>query len=551
MLTQTAPNLLLVDDEALLALSTKLMLEKRGYRVLAAYSGEEAVATFTATPEIDLVLMDINLGPGIDGIAAAAQILETRNLPVVFLSSHTEREIVEKTEQVTSYGYVVKNSGITVLDASIKMAFKLFNANQKYRQELAGRKRMEDALEKRLLALSQPLDDPAGVSFEDLFKLEDIQRLQDEFSQATGVASIITRPDGTPITAPSNFCRLCIEIIRQTEAGRANCFRSDAEIGRACLEGPTIRPCLSGGLWDAGAGITVGGRHIANWLIGQVRDETQTEENMRSYARQIGAGEQAVVEAFREVPAMDLAQFGRVAQMLFTLANQLSLTAYQNVQQARFITERKRAEEKIQTLLHEKDLLLKEVHHRIKNNLTTIVNLFQLQMDTQSDPAVTRALQDTEARVKSMMVLYDKLYRLENFSALSVQEYFPSLLNQLIDIFPHHNSVCLRTQLDDILLPPRMLSPLGIILSELTTNAMKYAFQGRPAGAITVTARKTAEGIAITFEDDGIGLPDTFALEASTGFGMQLISLLVQQLRGALSFDRADGTKFTLHLPLT
>jgi PAS domain S-box-containing protein len=97
-------------------------------------------------------------------------------------------------------------------------------------------------------------------------------------------------------------------------------------------------------LWDAGAGISVGGRHIANWLIGQVRDETQTEEKMREYAHSIDADETNVIEAFREVPSMSQTQFRHVAQALFTMANQLSTIAYQNIQQARFITELKYAE---------------------------------------------------------------------------------------------------------------------------------------------------------------------------------------------------------------
>jgi PAS domain S-box-containing protein len=189
-----------------------------------------------------------------------------------------------------------------------------------------------------------PKDDSSGVSFEELFNLEDIQRLQDEFANATGVASIITRPDGTPITQPSRFCRLCKDVIRQTEKGLANCFKSDAAIGKPSDLGPVIQPCMSGGLWDAGAGITVGGNHIANWLIGQVRDETQTEESMRQYAREIGADEEAVIEAFLEVPAMTREQFGHVAQALYTLANQLSKSAYQNLQQTRVISLRRQAE---------------------------------------------------------------------------------------------------------------------------------------------------------------------------------------------------------------
>ena len=211
--------------------------------------------------------------------------------------------------------------------------------------DLSERKLAEQALEQRIVSLTQPLSDSGNIALEDLFNLEDIQRLQDEFARATGVASIITNTDGVPITAPSNFCRLCNDIIRRTEKGCANCMKSDAVLGRHNPGGPIVQPCMSGGLWDAGAAISVDGQHVANWLIGQVRDETQTEEGMRAYAREIEADEDAVVEAFREVPAMSRERFGEIAQALFTVANQLSTSAYQNVQQARFIVDRRKAEE--------------------------------------------------------------------------------------------------------------------------------------------------------------------------------------------------------------
>ncbi len=213
--------------------------------------------------------------------------------------------------------------------------------------DITERKRAEEALEKRVLALTQPLEDTGTIAFDDLFNLDDIQRLQDRFAEATGVASIITQTDGTPLTKPSNFTRLCNDIIRGTKEGCANCYKSDAQLGCFRLDGPTIEPCQSGGLWDAGAAITVGGKHVANWLIGQVRNETQTEERMREYARKIEADEETFIEAYREVPVMPYEQFERVAQALFTIARQLSASAFQNVQQARFITECKRAENEL------------------------------------------------------------------------------------------------------------------------------------------------------------------------------------------------------------
>jgi len=222
--------------------------------------------------------------------------------------------------------------------------------------DITEKKRAEEALEKRILALTRPLGDTTSMTFEDLFNLQDIQRLQDNFARATGTGAMMVCPEGTPITDPSNFCRLCRDIVRKTEKGQANCCRSDAALGQPSDQGPIIQRCLSAGLWDAGAAIFVDGRHIANWLVGQVRDATQTEDQMRIYAREIGADEAAMVEAFREIPVMSGEQFEQVAQTLFTLANQLSVSAYQNVQQARFITEQKRDQEKIAYLAHHDQL---------------------------------------------------------------------------------------------------------------------------------------------------------------------------------------------------
>jgi PAS domain S-box-containing protein len=136
-------TLLLVEDEPLVAMAEKLALQRRGYGVVVASTGEEALDLVASDEPVDLVLMDIDLGTGMDGTQAAEEIGKLRSLPVVFLSGHTEPEIVERTEKVTSYGYVVKGSNITVLDASIKMAFKLFRANHLLKESEARLNRSE------------------------------------------------------------------------------------------------------------------------------------------------------------------------------------------------------------------------------------------------------------------------------------------------------------------------------------------------------------------------------------------------------------------------
>ena len=181
---------------------------------------------------------------------------------------------------------------------------------------------------------------PEQIGFQDFFDLEEIQRIQDGFALATGVASIVTTPEGLPLTRPSNFTRLCRDIIRPTEAGCANCMRSDALLGVYNPGGPVVRRCLSGGLWDAGVSVTVEGVHVANWLIGQVRSTLGDDDAMLAYAETIGADPEAYRLALAEVPFMTEERFRQVAEALFIIANSLSEKAYHKSQLMREKRER-------------------------------------------------------------------------------------------------------------------------------------------------------------------------------------------------------------------
>ena len=128
--------ILIVEDEAIIALAEKRILENAGYAVHVAYNGQHAIELTESLERIDLILMDIDLGQGLDGTETAEHILNRHNLPIMFLSGHTESEVVEKTEGITSYGYIVKNSGDTVLLASIRMAFKLYTARQAVKEHM-------------------------------------------------------------------------------------------------------------------------------------------------------------------------------------------------------------------------------------------------------------------------------------------------------------------------------------------------------------------------------------------------------------------------------
>jgi len=179
-----------------------------------------------------------------------------------------------------------------------------------------------------------------NIQFSDIFKIEEIQRLQDFFADANGVVSIITTPDGKPITKASNFTTLCNDIIQKTEKGRANCFKSDTAIGIKNISGPIVQQCMCCGLSDAGASITVGGKHIVNWLIGQIRNDDANELQMLQYADEIGVNRTDFLEALHKVPIMSAEKFNKVAKLLFAFANELSKKAFNNIYLKRQIIEK-------------------------------------------------------------------------------------------------------------------------------------------------------------------------------------------------------------------
>jgi two-component sensor histidine kinase len=210
------------------------------------------------------------------------------------------------------------------------------------------------------------------------------------------------------------------------------------------------------------------------------------------------------------------------------------------------VVEQKQAEDRIVSLLAEKDIILKEVHHRIKNNMGTVHGLLLLQAESTTVPAAAAVLRDAGNRVQSMMLLYDRLYRSEHYGDLALRDFFKGLLNQIVGNFPHGDRVRIVERVGDFHLPAQKMQPLGIIINELITNIMKYAFVGRSAGQISVSASQEGQRVTIVIQDDGIGIPESVDIENSTGFGMTLIDLLTTQLNGTIRFERVDGTRVTL-----
>jgi two-component sensor histidine kinase len=211
----------------------------------------------------------------------------------------------------------------------------------------------------------------------------------------------------------------------------------------------------------------------------------------------------------------------------------------------------KRVEQALRASLEEKTALLKEVHHRVKNNLQVVSSMINLQADRVKNAVAVDALKDTQNRVRSMALLHEMLYQSHNLSRVDFAAYIESLCAHLFRaITTDPGRVCLERHVDVVELNLEQAVPCGLIISELVSNALKYAFPENRAGRITIELRAQAgQTIDLTVADDGVGLPDHVTLGQTTTLGLQLVSILVSQLNGTLVVEREKGSIFHLLFP--
>lgn len=209
------------------------------------------------------------------------------------------------------------------------------------------------------------------------------------------------------------------------------------------------------------------------------------------------------------------------------------------------------AKAEIQKLLDEKDLLLHEVHHRNKNNMNVISSLLSLQASSMTDSAAAEALNVARSRVRSMMIMYDKLYRSGgDFRTVSSAGYFSDLVDDIASTYAESSSVSVEKRIEDVPLESKVVFPVGIVINELITNAFKYAFPGGREGRVVVSFTKSGESAVLRIEDDGVGLPDRAISGESPGFGLNLVRAMTTQIGGSLDLRGGIGTGVTVSFPL-
>ncbi|HCM26903.1 MAG: hypothetical protein A2Z99_16295 [Treponema sp. GWB1_62_6] len=446
-------TILIVEDQDLIAEVEKKSLENYGYTVITANTGERALAILNEGPSIDLILMDITLGDGPDGPEIAEMILKVHDIPLIFLSSHTNPEVVERTESITSYGYVVKKSGITVLDASMKMAFKLFEANRKTREA-------KDKLEATLNALPDLLL---------------------EVGSDGGIFDC-----HSPRTAGS--------------------FQADTDlIGKNIAEIHT--PDVTSAIFDA-----------------------MREAEGKGFS--VGSQFESAVPSGRRWFAISVSRKPDVSRIPHFIILE------------RDITEGKRSEAALEAAFKENRALLMELQHRVKNSFNMIKAMVELAAGAQASAEAKAALLEIDVRITCISELYSLLYSSGTFTEVRLDEYCLRIAPPLAGLA---GNISIVTDMDAMVIPAKMAAPIGLIVTELITNAVKYAYQDNRKGTITVALKKRGGGAVLRVHDDGIGLPDGFDLSSDVGVGLTLVQGLAEQIGAAFRMESDEkGTSCIL-----
>ena len=435
-------TILIVEDEVLIALSVKLILTKEGYFVNILDNGEDAIRLMKNSPySVDLILMDINLGNGIDGTETAKVISEFSDVPILFHSSHQEKEIVEKTEKLTSYGYIIKSSTDFVLLTSIKMAFKLYEANKEKSR--------------------------SNESFQVIF-------------------------DNSPVS----------KMIHEIETGKVIYVNKTAFSSYGFQE-------ISDFEEDFFAESPYSFKEALDYIHkAKEKDQVFEWKNVKKDGT-----------VFWEYVFLNKIVYKNKDRIMSTSIN---------------ITDLKKIEK-------EKDDILREAQHRMKNSLVSIESLISLQLMNVKSQETEEDLIDIKGRVQSIRLVYDKILETQKYNILSVRDYFNDFIEAIITVFKNGSSITIKKDIDDFNLCSKHIFSLGVITNEFITNSMKYAFKGEKTGSIELNIKKIDNKVFFELSDNGIGMKEEQITNSNDSFGILLMYNMCKQLNSEYKLYNDNG----------
>lgn len=346
-------------------------------------------------------------------------------------------------------------------------------------------------------------------------------------------------------------------------------------------------------MWDIASPIMLGGVLMGNFFLGQFfyEDEVPDYQIFRQQARQYGYNEDEYMAALERVPRWSREKVETVMGFYTSFAEMIGNLSYANVKLANTLEERKRAEEEIRTLnqelekrviertielentnanlqkeieirktaeeqiknqLLEKEVLLKEIHHRVKNNMQIIISILNLQVSFVKSGKIVEIIHDSQRRIKTMALIHEKLYQSKNIADINFSEYIRNLCDYLFSSYmSHETKVGYLIDSENINLDIDKTISLGLITNELVTNSFKYAFEEGKKGIVKIQLKKKDEKtLQFCISDNGKGFPENFDYRNTKSLGLQLVCILTEQIEGKLKVkSSATGTSFSISFP--
>ncbi len=597
-------TILLAEKDPIAANETARLVSARGYRVVHARSVEESVKCAVSNSEIDLLLMNIDLEGNGEGAGAAKRIFQSRELPIIFLSDRTGAEAAEKAREVPNYGFVVKNVGEHVLLETLDMALHLFHtppgssvrSQVKQHRGPTSPKEKDYAAKPSFRAFFESIREPVlrmsarciifdcNPAFTELFGYaphelhgHSTQLLYAEEHEAPSTEQELDFLEDQPtLLSTQQFQRrdgtqfpgeISIHPLSHFEDSEVEYIAIIRDVSKQIYLERELRSSnrFLSTLLDNLPGMAYRCHNDRNYTMffvsSGVRELTGYGPEELLYNRSVAYGALVTEEDREHVwkTVQESLNSGEPFAAVYRIRTKQNAVRwvwergtgiYSSSGKLKalegFITdisERKKAEEELQRMIDEQNLVLQEVHHRIKNDMNTIRSLLSLQAAYSSSKGEKEALEDARRRLAIMSTIYETLYTGESLHSLSVNPFLLHLIDNVREAYSTDSDIRVITDIEDMKISAKLAMPLGIIVNELLTNAYTHGFTEGREGTIRVFVASKRELIEVTVEDNGKGPPESLTQGQAYGFGLQLTSSLTAQHRGTLRItpNRTSG----------
>ncbi|MCW7479756.1 PAS domain S-box protein [Leptospira kanakyensis] len=586
-------HILLVEDEAILAISQSEFLKNKGYSVQYVSNSNDAYDYILSGERVDLILMDINLSDGMDGIQLAEKILSHREIPILFVSGYSDNKILDRVCKVKHYGYVTKISSPDIVECMIKSALQLYQAEQSlaFREkelritfeamgdgvivltpeglireinhkalDMLGYQK-EEVLEKDLtsfLYLVQA-DARTRVSYSFLNSSNNLihtERRNDLIIVSRSGRETNVTETVSPILDDEKNLNGIVIIFRETPNASIMVPPKDGEsvYAKVFQLSPipmAISTLKEGTYLDMNSSMETLFQLEKSKVIGRKTEEFKAWSNPEEIER--------LNKAYQENGRMS----GERMSVLHTDGKKFDVLVFSQafeIAGERFIlwinldvTKILDMEGRLAKSVEEKDVLLKELQHRVKNTLAIISGLLNLESFKVENELAKQSFLNAQSRIMSMSKVYENLYQSEDLESVDLRKYIEDLVFSLHDIFVlNPTKIKFDVKLEEIRLDLKRTLPLGLILNELLTNALKYAYPSEKGGDVRIHLSRSNDNIILSVGDDGAGLPDSVNIEKGNHFGYELIRSLTSQLKGVFSSvsKKGEGLNIMISFPV-